>query len=211
MRVLLAEDHTIVRKGLRSLLETLPGIKVVGEASTGFEALKLVSELKPDVVLMDISLSGLNGLEATRRIKKEAPQCNVLILSMHADENYVIQSLEAGASGYLVKDASFSELQLALEAAFEGRTFLSPQVSGQVLEKLLNPRREKGTEGLTPRQREVLQLIAEGYSTKEIARLLHLSPKTVETHRAHLFERLEVNDLAGLIKIAIRLGLVEKP
>lgn len=211
MRVILVEDHTIVRKGLRSLLETIPGVKVVGEASTGLEALDLVSESMPEVVIMDISLSGLNGLEATRRIKKVAPQCKVLILSMHADENYVIQSLEAGASGYLVKDASFSELQLALEATFEGRTFLSPQVSGQVLEKLLNPKKRKDSEDLTPRQREVLQLIAEGHSTKEIARLLHLSPKTVETHRAHLLERLEVKDLAGLIKAAIRLGLVEKP
>lgn len=211
MRVLLVEDHTIVRKGLRSLLETLPGVKVIGEASTGLEALDLVSELKPEVVLMDISLSGLNGLEATRRIKKLAPQCKVLILSMHADENYVIQSLEAGASGYLVKDASFSELQLALEATFEGRTFLSPQVSGQVMERLLNPKNRRESQDLTPRQREVLQLIAEGHSTKEIARLLHLSPKTVETHRAHLCEKLEVKDLAGLIKAAIRLGLVEKP
>jgi DNA-binding NarL/FixJ family response regulator len=210
IRVLLADDHALVRAGFRALLSKLPGIEVVAEAADGREALALVKAHLPDLVLMDISMAGLNGLDAAVRIAKEFPDVRVLMLSAHAHEDYVKQSLRAGAAGYLVKNAGIAELELAVQAVARGETYLSPAISKQVVADYI--RRVGGEpsplELLTPRQREILQLIAEGHSTKEIARVLHVSPKTVETHRAQLMERLDIHDIAGLVRYAIRAGVL---
>jgi DNA-binding NarL/FixJ family response regulator len=217
-RVLLAEDHALVRAGIRALLQNLTGVQVVAEASDGREALRLVKTYQPDVVLMDIAMAGLNGLEATARLTKEFPAVRVIILSMHSTEEYVAQALRAGAAGYLLKDAAAAELELAVTSVARGETYLSPAVSKHVIADYLRRAgggAASGDEGtpspstlLTPRQREILQLIAEGHSTKEIAALLHLSVKTVETHRMQLMARLDVHDVAGLVRYAIRVGLV---
>jgi len=217
-RVLLAEDHALVRAGIRALLQNLTGVQVVAEASDGREALRLVKTYQPDVVLMDIAMAGLNGLEATARVTKEFPAVRVIILSMHSTEEYVAQALRAGAAGYLLKDAAAAELELAVTSVARGETYLSPAVSKHVIADYLRRAgggAAGGDEGtpsptalLTPRQREILQLIAEGHSTKEIAALLHLSVKTVETHRMQLMARLDVHDVAGLVRYAIRVGLV---
>jgi len=210
IRILLADDHTLVRAGFRSLLEHLPGVKVIAEAADGREALRLVEAERPDVVFMDISMPGMRGLEAAARITKEYPQTRVVMLSMNATEEYVLEALRVGASGYLLKNADATELELALKAVLRGETYLSPAVSKHVV---ADYRRRVGTEPspverLTPRQREVWQLIAEGHSTKEIARKLDVSVKTVETHRMQLMKQLEVHDVAGLVRYAIRVGLV---
>jgi DNA-binding NarL/FixJ family response regulator len=217
-RVLLAEDHTLVRAGIRALLQNLTGIQVVAEASDGREALRLIKTYQPNVVLMDIAMAGLNGLEATARVTKEFPTVRVIILSMHSNEEYVAQALRAGAAGYLLKDAVAAELELAVTAVARGKTYLSPAVSKHVIADYLRRAGGGATGGggeapstsalLTPRQREILQLIAEGHSTKEIASILHLSVKTVETHRTQLMARLDVHDVAGLVRYAIRIGLV---
>jgi DNA-binding NarL/FixJ family response regulator len=217
-RVLLAEDHTLVRAGIRALLQNLTGIQVVAEASDGREALRLIKTYQPDVVLMDIAMAGLNGLEATARVTKEFPTVRVIMLSMHSNEEYVAQALRAGAAGYLLKDAVAAELELAVTAVARGKTYLSPAVSQHVIADYLRRAGGGATGGggeapstsalLTPRQRETLQLIAEGHSTKEIASILHLSVKTVETHRTQLMARLDVHDVAGLVRYAIRIGLV---
>ncbi len=217
-RVLLVEDHTLVRAGIRALLQNLAGIEVVAEASDGREALRLIKTYQPDVVLMDIAMAGLNGLEATARVTKEFPPVRVIILSMHSNEEYVAQALRAGAAGYLLKDAVAAELELAVTAVARGETYLSPAVSKHVIADYLRrvgDRKASGGGGatpaselLTPRQREILQLIAEGRSTKEIASTLHLSVKTVETHRTQLMARLDIHDVAGLVRYAIRIGLV---
>ncbi|MEI8170141.1 MAG: response regulator transcription factor [Rhodoferax sp.] len=210
MRVLLADDHILVRAGLRKLLESVPDLEVVGEASDGLALIALVAELQPDLVLMDIAMPGLNGLDATARVMKEWPQTRVLILSMHQNEEYVRQALRHGAVGYLLKDAAPTELDLALKAVMRGETYLSPAVSRGVLNDYVQ--RLRGEEDtrviLTPRQREVLQLIAEGQSTKEIARRLELSVKTVDTHRSQLMQQLNIHEVAGLVRYAIRAGLV---
>ena len=217
-RVLLAEDHTLVRAGIRALLQNLAGIEVVAEASDGREALRLIKTYQPDVVLMDIAMAGLNGLEATARVTKEFPTVRVVILSMHSTEEYVAQALRAGAAGYLLKDAAAAELELAVTAVARGETYLSPAVSKHVIADYLRRVGDREASGgggatpacelLTPRQREILQLIAEGRSTKEIAAILHLSVKTVETHRTQLMARLDIHDVAGLVRYAIRIGLV---
>jgi DNA-binding NarL/FixJ family response regulator len=218
IRVLLADDHTLVRAGIRSLLETLPGIKVVAEASNGIEALNLIDQFHPDVVLMDIAMSELNGLEATSRILKDYPDTKVIILSMHANEEYVWKALRMGAKGYLLKDAGMAELELAVKAVVRGETYLSPPISRQVISDYVSrvsSDQEKQsltgqeTERLTPRQREILRLIAEGYTTQAIAQKLDISIKTVETHRTQLMERLDIHDIAGLVRYAIRIGLVK--
>jgi DNA-binding NarL/FixJ family response regulator len=210
IRILLADDHTLMRAGIRSLLEKMPGVEVVGEAADGREALSLVQSQMPQVVLMDIAMAGLNGLEATERIMKEFPKVRVIILSMHANEEYVLQTLRAGASGYLLKDAATTELGLAVQAVARGDTYLSPAISKRVIEDYVG--RTSGQKGLseqlTSRQREILQLIAEGKSTKEIAFLLNVSIKTVETHRTQLMDRLNIHDVPGLVRYAIRMGLV---
>jgi DNA-binding NarL/FixJ family response regulator len=210
IRVVLADDHTLVRAGIRALLEKLPDVHVVAEASDGREAVHLVTTTQPDVVLMDIAMPGLNGLEATRRLVKEFPAIRVLILSMHKNEEYVWQALRAGAVGYLLKDADLAELALAITAVTRGETYLSPPISKHVIREYVQRvgGEETGLEQLTPRQREILQLIAEGHTTKMIAQRLGLSVKTVETHRAQMMERLDIHEIAGLVRYAIRMGVV---
>ncbi len=211
LRILLAEDHALVRAGFRVLLQSLDGIQVVAEAENGAEALELIDRHRPDVVLMDIAMPGLNGLEAASRAAKIAPEVKIIILSMHANEEYVLQSLKAGAKGYLLKDAGLSELELALEAVASGKTFLSPAISKHLIDAYVgrtSPSHEMEPFSLlTSRQREILQLIAEGCTTKEIARKLDVGVKTVETHRTQLMQRLDIHDLAGLVRYAIRCGL----
>jgi DNA-binding NarL/FixJ family response regulator len=207
MKILVADDHTLVRAGLTSLIARLPEMEVVGEAADGRQALRMVRDLQPDMVLMDIAMPGLNGLEAAERIHGIHPQTKIIILSMHASEEYVAQALKAGASGYLLKDAATSELEMALKSVAAGQFYLSPAISRQVVDNFLRGG-PTGVELLTPRQREILQLVAEGKSTRDIAETLHLSVKTVETHRAQLMERLDIHDVAGLIRYALRKGLI---
>jgi DNA-binding NarL/FixJ family response regulator len=209
IRVLLADDHVLMRAGIRSLLEKLDFVEVVGEADNGRQALELVRTLAPQVVLMDIGMKELNGLETTKRIQNDFPEVRVLILSMHANEEYVLQALRAGARGYILKDAATEDLERALKAVAAGQTHFSPSILRPVIEDYLQKRgtQEGPFETLTPRQREILQLIAEGQSTKEIAFTLKVSVKTVEAHRVQLMERLDIHDVAGLVKYAIRMGL----
>jgi DNA-binding NarL/FixJ family response regulator len=207
-RILLADDHTLVRAGIRSLLHALPNVEVVAEASDGRDALRLIAEHRPDVVLMDIAMSGLNGLEAAARVAAEFPAVRVIMLSMHATEEYVVQALRAGAAGYLLKDAGTAELERALQTVVRGETYLSPTVSARLSDYIRRTGEPTPLERLTPRQREILQLIAEGHSTKKIAQLLEISVKTVETHRMQLMEQLDIHDVAGLVRYAIRMGLV---
>jgi DNA-binding NarL/FixJ family response regulator len=207
MRILIADDHTLVRAGLTSLIARLPEMEVVAEAADGRQALRLVRDLQPDIVLMDIAMPGLNGLESTERIHSIHPKIKIIILSMHASEEYVAQALKAGASGYLLKDAATAELEMALKSVSMGQFYLSPAISRQVVDNLLRGG-PTGVELLTPRQREILQLIAEGKGTRDIAETLHLSVKTVETHRAQLMERLDIHDVAGLIRYALKKGLI---
>lgn len=210
MRVLLADDHTLVRAGLRKLLESMPGISVVGEAGDGLALLALAEQLQPNLVLMDIAMPGLNGLEATARLVKTMPGIRVMILSMHQNEEYVRRALRHGAVAYMLKDSAPMELELAISAVLRGETYLSPAVSKGVLDDYVHRLREddQPAEHLTPRQREVLQLIAEGLSTKDIARRLGLSVKTVETHRTTLMRQLDVHEVTGLVRHAMKLGLV---
>lgn len=218
IRVLLADDHALVRSGIRALLNGLSEIQVVAEANDGHEALRLTQAHRPDIVLMDIAMTGMNGLEATTRMAKDFPGVRVIILSMHTSEEYVLQALRAGAAGYLLKDAGIVELELAIQSVARGETYLSPPVSKHVISDYI--RRVGGDTGielssdrsplerLTLRQREILQLIAEGHTTQEIAQKLAISVKTVETHRMQLMERLDIHDVAGLVRFAIRVGLV---
>jgi len=213
--VLLAEDHTIVRKGLRALLDGEMGIEVVGEAEDGREAIRKAEELQPDVVVMDIAMPGLNGLEATRRLKKSFPDMKIIILTAYSNEEYVLETLRAGASGYLVKKTAPSDLITAIQTSYRGESFLSPSISKTVIEKYIQQagkmeERDEKPEKLTDREREVLQLIAEGHKNREIAELLYVSIKTIETHRAHIMDKLEVRSRAELTQYAIRLGLIIK-
>jgi len=211
IRVLLAEDHTIVRKGLRSLLDGEVGMEVIGEAEDGREAIQMTQQLLPDVVLMDISMPELNGLEATRQIKERFPEVKVLVLTRHADEELVLQILRAGASGYVVKKAAPAELILAIQAVYRGDSFLSPSISRHVIEEYIrkaDAMEENSYDRLTDREREVLQLIAEGHPNREIAELLHISVKTVENHRASLMDKLHIYSTAELTRYAIRKGVI---
>ena len=208
--ILLADDHTLVRAGIRALIEQLPTVKVVGEAKDGREALRLVKERKPDLILMDVAMPGLNGLEATARVSKEFPDVRVIILSMYANEEYVREAINAGAAGYLVKRSATTELERAITAVARGEKYFSPLVSAHV-NRDRNGRvsgERASIDRLTPRQREILQLVAERHSTKDIAGILSISIKTVETHRAQLMERLDIHDVPGLVRFAIRAGLV---
>jgi DNA-binding NarL/FixJ family response regulator len=209
IRVLLADDHALVRAGIRSLLGGMVDVKVIAEASSGEEALEFAAREAPDVVLMDIAMKGITGLEATARLRERQPGVRVVILSMHSGEEYVLQALRAGAAGYLLKDAATGELELALRSVMRGESWLSPTVSRQVVEGYMQRvGGEAAPEVLTARQREVLRLVAGGKSTKEIAFLLNLSVKTVETHRAQIMDRLNIRDVAGLVRYALRTGLV---
>jgi DNA-binding NarL/FixJ family response regulator len=209
LRVLLVDDHALVRAGMRSLLRDIEGVEVVGEAADGAEALVLAERERPDAVLLDIAMKGMNGLEAAARFRELHPGVKVLVLSMHASEEYVLQALRAGVVAYLLKDSATAELELALRSVMRGETYLSPAISRQVVEGYVQRvGAGSGDDPLTPRQREVLKRMAEGRSTKEIAFDLGLSVKTVETHRAQIMERLGIRDVAGLVRYAMRTGLV---
>jgi DNA-binding NarL/FixJ family response regulator len=210
LRVMLADDHTLVRAGLHKLLDAIPSVQVVGEAGDGQTLLELAAQHHPDVVLMDIAMPGLNGLEATARLLQDSPAVRVMILSMHQSEEYVGRALRLGASAYLLKDAAPMELELALAAVMRGETYLSPAVSKGVVSDYVQRLRSDDQAGdpLSARQREVLQRIAQGLSTKEIARQLDLSVKTVETHRTSLMKQLDVHEVTGLVRYAIKMGLV---
>ncbi len=210
IRILLVEDHHLVRAGIRSLLLGVAGVQVVGETGDGREALRLIAEVRPNVVLMDIALPGLNGLEATARAVKDFPNVRVIMLSMNRAEEYVLRALRCGAAGYLLKDNTPVELEQAIRVVARGETYLSPDVSKHVIAAYVQRRDSKPTslERLTPRQREVLQLIAEGRSTKEIAKTLAISIKTVEMHRQQLREALDIHDTASLVRDALRMGVV---
>lgn len=211
LTVLLADDHSLVRAGIRTLLEAAGNIDVVGEAGDGRSVLKLVKDLKPRIVLLDIAMPGLNGLEVAARISKDFPETSVIMLSMHANEEYVLQALRAGAAGYLLKDAATAELELALRSVLHGKTYLSPSISKTLIDEYLDNSKmaRSPLERLTARQREILQLVAEGHTTRQIAELLNVSVKTVETHRAQLMDRLEIRDVPGLVRYAIRTGLIQ--
>jgi DNA-binding NarL/FixJ family response regulator len=209
IRVLLADDHTLVRAGIRSLLEGLGDVQVVAEAGDGRSALELTESTKPDLVLMDVSMPGLNGLESLARIVQDYPKVRVVMLSMHATEEYVLKALRAGAAGYLLKDADTVELGLAVRAVAQGQTYVSPPISKHLVDYVQRTGGEPSSlERLTSRQREILQLVAEGRTTHEIALILNISVKTVETHRGDLMERLGLYDVPGLVRYAIRMGLV---
>lgn len=216
VRVLLADDHTLMRAGLRKLVDSFEGFSVIAEAGDGREAVQLARELTPDIALLDIAMPKLNGLDATALIVKSAPPTQVVILSMHTAENYVLEALRAGATGYVVKHAAVDELERALHAVQNGERWLSPAVSRYLLDDYLRLIRKEtdiqpsaGPELLTPRQREILQLIAEGCTTREMAERLCVSARTVETHRAQIMERLNLHDIASLTRFAIRSGLVD--
>jgi DNA-binding NarL/FixJ family response regulator len=210
IRLLLADDHLLIRASLRSLLSEFPGFEVIAEAGDGREAFELVGKHQPDVVLMDIAMAGLNGLEATRLIRKEYPRVHVIVLSAHASERHVLQALRSGAQGYILKESAPRELELAIDAVARGQLFLSPAISRQVIDVFLGQMGDSTDplDQLTPRQREILQLIAEGHSSKQIAHRLDASVKTIESHRASLMDRLDIHDIAGLVRYAIRQGLV---
>jgi DNA-binding NarL/FixJ family response regulator len=196
-RILLADDHALVRQGFGSLLSGIVDFEVVGEATNGRDALRLIRELAPDIVLMDISMPELNGLDATARALHEHPKLKVIIVSMHTSEAHVVEALRAGAAGYLLKDADIGELEGAIRAVVSGERYLAPSVSHHVIERFMRAEPAHAAETLSPRQREVLQLVAEGRSTREIGERLNLSIKTVETHRAQLMQRLEIFDVAA--------------
>jgi len=210
IRIILADDHKIVRNGLRSLIEKEGDMEVVAEAEDGRTAVQLAVQLSPQVVLMDIAMPGLNGIEATRQIIASAPQIKVIALSMHADKRYIMEMLKAGASGYLLKDSAFEELAGAIRTALKNKTYLSPPVSEIVIGDYVQQlQKSNGSvfSVLAAREREVLQLLAEGSSTAKIADQLHVSVKTVETHRQHIMEKLNIRSVAELTKYAIREGL----
>ena len=210
IRVLLADDHKVVRAGIRTLIERLVGVRVVAEASNGAEAIEMVKTHGPHLVLMDIAMPEMNGLEALLRITRDYPSTRVLMLSMHANDEYVLTALRGGASGYLVKDAAVVELELAIRAIAGGESFLSPSISRRMIDSYLGGavNRPGRFDQLTPRQREVLQLVAEGRSTKEIAFQLSISIKTIEAHRLQLMNKVGIHDVPGLVRYAMRIGLV---
>ena len=211
LRVVIVEDHALVRAGMRALLQKIEGVEVVSDVGDGWEAVKSVQTDAPDLVLMDIAMPGLNGLDATLRIIKESPTTRVILLSMHANEEYFQQALEVGASGYLLKGAELAELELALRTVARGETYLTPAVAKYSIKAYRE--KSEGPSGplmkLSMRQREILQLIAEGQTTKDIAQRLNLSVKTVETHRSQLMERLDIHDVPGLVRFAMRVGLIQ--
>lgn len=212
IRILLADDHTILRNGIRAILEDEPGMVVVGEAEDGRVAVSLACQLKPDIVIMDIAMPLLNGLEATRQIRRLCPGVKVIILSMHDNEEYIVQVLEAGAMGYILKDAAARELISALRSVHRGEAVLSPAITRIVIEDYLRwggIRPTEDAEELSPREREILQLIAEGYTSKQIAEILTISLKTVQAHRNNLMQKLNLHNRGELIKYAIQKKIIE--
>lgn len=212
MKVLIVDDHVIVREGLRALLETQPDIKIVGEAANGQEALNKVVEVKPDIVLMDITMPGINGLEATRQIKQRNPDVKILVLTVHEGDEYFFKMLTAGASGYFVKGGSSNELVSAMRIVRQGDVYLCPTVAkkllGEYLQRVRTGNNKKDYNGLTNRERQILKLIAEGDSNQKIAELLVLSPTTVQTHRTHIMAKLGIHNRTELVKYAIRHGFI---
>jgi DNA-binding NarL/FixJ family response regulator len=212
IRVLLADDHKLIRAGLRLVVDQQPDLSVVGEADDGRQAVELAKSLKPNVVVMDIGMPNLNGIEAARQIREIRPDAAIVMLSMHADEGYVLRALGAGARAYLVKDSATTDLVQAIHAVAEGKSFFSPAVSKVLLEDYVRKLRRSGAEDsydlLSPREREILQLVAEGKSNKEIASLLNLSVYTVETHRAKIMQKLNLKGVPELILYAVRKGII---
>jgi DNA-binding NarL/FixJ family response regulator len=221
LRVILVDDHNLVRAGFRSLLENIPDVEIVAEAENGYSALELIRTHKPDMVLMDIALPDITGLDVTAQVIQEYPSIKVVLLSMYDNEEYVLRALEIGAAGYLLKDADANEFELAIHAIANGKAYLSPAISSRVIEsyqaRVSAPKRPiippAGSQNLvdshlTARQREVLRLIAEGFTTKEIAQQLNLSAKTVDAHRTQLMRELNIHEIAGLVRYAIRIGLI---
>jgi DNA-binding NarL/FixJ family response regulator len=212
VRLVLGDDHNLVRQGLRKILEEQPDWEVVAQSSDGRDAVKQALALKPDVVILDIGMPLLNGIEATRQIVRRLPSAHVLILSMHADEAYITRALQAGAQGYLLKDCADEELIRAVTSVSAGKSFFSPAVARVMLDDYVRHLASKGIadryDALSEREREIFQLVAEGHSNKEVAELLHVSPATVETHRAHILEKLDVHNTAELVLFAVRRGVI---
>jgi DNA-binding NarL/FixJ family response regulator len=210
LKIIVVDDHKIVRDGLCSLIEGLSGYTIVGRAENGRQAIEVARREKPDIIIMDVSMPEMNGIDATSSIMEEIPSCKIIVLSMHSDKRFITGALQAGASGFLLKECAFQELNQALDAVRNGQTYLSPKIAGMVVHdyrrRLLSEAKE---ENLTTKEREVLQLIAEGRSTKEIAERLFVSVKAIEGRRGRLMEKLQINSVAGLVKYAIREGLTE--
>ncbi|HEX3875842.1 MAG TPA: response regulator transcription factor [Bryobacteraceae bacterium] len=211
-RVLLADDHVLIRAGLRMVVDAQPDLTVVGEAGDGREAVAMAENLKPDVVVMDIGMPTLNGIEAASQVREKLPDAQIVMLSMHSDEGYVLRALKAGAKAYLLKDSAETDLARAIRAAAEGKSFFSPAVGRVLLEDYVRKLQRTGGEDsydlLSPREREILQLVAEGKSSKEIANLLNLSVYTVETHRARVMQKLNLRGIPELILYAVRKGII---
>jgi two-component system, NarL family, response regulator NreC len=212
VRILLADDHTVMRAGLRALLERQPNLEVVGEAEDGRQTVELASSHVPDVVVMDIAMPNLNGVEATRRMVSKQPTISVVILSMYSDESYVMRALQAGARAYLLKDSVVTDLIRAIEAVSQGKSFFSPKISRILAEDYVRALKEKGIadsyELLTPREREILQLLAEGRTNKEVATSLNISVYTAETHRGNILQKLNLHGSAELVLYAVRKGII---
>jgi two-component system response regulator NreC len=214
VRIVIAEDHTILREGLKSLLSSNPGFEIVGEAGDGREAIRCAEKLKPDLILTDLSMPRMNGMEAIKEIKRESPATKVLVLTVHRAEEYILATFKAGADGYVLKDSTHSELVMAVKKVLNGRHYISPEISEKVIDgylegkKTLKPR--TSWETLTQREREILKLIAEGYKNKEIADDLCISVKTVEKHRANLMEKLDLHNVQALTAFAIEKGVVSR-
>jgi DNA-binding NarL/FixJ family response regulator len=212
IRILLADDHTVLRDGLRAMLERQPDMAVIGEAADGRECVRLAAEQSPDVVVMDIGMPNMNGIEATRRILADSPHIAVVILSMHQDESYILRSLKAGAKGYLLKDALRADVLEAIRAVAQGRSFLTRKIARMLQEDYVRQLESRGLDDtydlLTDREREILQLVAEGRANKEVAQLLNVSLTTVETHRTHILQKLGLHTVPELILYAVRKGII---
>jgi DNA-binding NarL/FixJ family response regulator len=213
-RVVIAEDHTILREGLKSLLSSSPDFEIIGEAGDGREAIRCVEKCKPNLILVDLSMPKMNGIDAIREIKRRFPETKILVLTVHKTEEYILATLKAGADGYVLKDATHAELMIAVKNVLSGKHYISPGISEKVIEGYLEGRKTLKTrtswETLTQREREILKLIAEGYKNKEIADYLCISPKTVEKHRANLMEKLDLHNVQALTALAIEKGLVSR-
>ena len=213
-RVVIAEDHTLFRQGLKALLSLEPEFEVVGEAADGFQAIKCAKELKPDIILLDISMPRVDGMAAIREIKSVCPEAEILILTVHKTEEHVLETLKSGASGYVLKDASHEEFLLAMRSVLQGKRYLSPDISARIVDGYLNGRETADPtspwESLTPRERQVLKLIAEAYKNKEVADFLCISVKTVAKHRANIMKKLDLHSAAELTAYAMKRGLVER-